>query len=169
MGVKIVACNCESVGAGMICPRSSPMGLVAVATLTYHMLFWKPITPAGPTQNIWIENWFGLKTVPFMVPSVRATTSVPTDPAAPLSSWTVVTPVTPVVFTKTVTLLARASTVVAAVPVAGVATIGIACNPDSGDHVTVTPAGMIWPRISPIGNAADVAGTLIDHCIRLVT
>src|SRR5581483_10574578 len=87
MGVKIVVWSWVSVVAGMICPRIRPMGLVAVVMLTYHRLFMKFIRSVAATGNIWMENWFGLKTAPFMVPSCRATNSVPVVPAAPVNNW----------------------------------------------------------------------------------
>src|SRR3984893_11131124 len=142
------------VEAAVICPRIAPLGAAGVFTFTYSLLAVKLATSAAVTVASSVDQW------PMLTLSlVRARSLGPVAPAAAVSTSAAVASSTPVELTCTVSVLAVESTVVAATPAAVATTGGASWEPARLEKTTVTLSGVIWPRISPAGLAAEVAIT----------
>src|SRR5882762_103876 len=158
--------SCVRVGAAgggvdeaLICPRIAPLGAAGVFTFTYSLLAVKLPTSLAVMVASSVDQW------PMLTLSlVRARSFGPLAPAAAVSTSAAVASSTPVELTCTVSVLAAESTVVAATPAAVPATGGASWEPARPEKTTVTLSGVIWPRISPAGLAAEAAITYSLPC-----
>src|SRR5439155_23034999 len=152
--------SCVRVGAAggvdeaLICPRIAPLASAGVFTFTYSLLAVKLPTSLAVMAASSVDQWPRLT-----LSLVRATSFGPLAPAAAVSTSAPVASSTPVELTCTVSVLAAESTVVAATPEAVIVTGGTSWEPARAEKATVTLSGVIWPRISPAGLAAEVAIT----------
>src|ERR1700730_15150707 len=158
--VNAVDLSCVRLGAagggggvgGVTWPRIAPLGSAGVLTFTYNLLAVKLATSLAVMVASSADQ------CPMLTLSlVRATSFGPMAPAAAVSSSAAVASATPVELRCTLSVLAAESSVVAATPEAVTVTAGTSWEPARSEKITVMLSGVIWPRISPAGLAAEVA------------
>src|SRR6202050_521973 len=138
----------------------APAVSAAVTTFTYHWLALKLATSAAVMLASCTDQW------PESVLSwLSATSCGPVAAAAAVFTEAAVASATPVSCTCTVRVLALESTVTAAIPEALMLTGGTSWLPLSVPYTSVTLPGVIWPRISPAGFAAELASTYRPPCV----